>query len=427
MTAATGDFLTYAETPMVLEIDRNRFRKEFLRMQSEIRQAAPSVGPPPTAPWKSVEELIDVYTNKEGIVWIQRPVVHDGVVCVAAVRFEGDPAKHYIQLLRLTPGKGKWEGRKIEVPLPFRPWGGTKEKPFRLGIAFGTAACVHEDRYYLGTNGHGILAFPFDDGLPVRITVAEGLPSNHVQAVVGLGGRIFAYLGEANKDSYVVAWDPKAHKAEVLASSRRKEKRSPFDDNKPLITTIMLADPVRGQVVFPVYSPFTQEPLNGMWALDVKKDTFSRLFVLHLGDADLAGPSMRIEGNSLLLPSTLGLFSYDLAKNDHRLLYENKVSLEVGPIRSAVYSLGRMPEYRKRYDRRWDARGPYVIADDWLWAAAPFARQTLDGRKQELLAPLRKEQTFFQPGECLRMFRGQRELLAGDIYGLWLIKLPDKN
>jgi len=421
-----GRFLTYAETPMVLQIDRDRFRKDFLRMQADIRQAAPSIGPAPIIAWKKLDTLIDIRANKEGIVWIQRPVVHEGAVYTAAICFEGTPPKHYVQLLKLSPDEGgKWEGRKVEISLPFQPWGGTKEKPFRLNVNFGTAACVYQNRYYLGTNAHGIFAFPFDDGLPERITTTEGLPSDHVQALAGLGGRLFAYLGEGNKDSYVVAWDLKARKCEVLASSRRKDKRSPFDDNTPLVTSTLLTDPARDQILFPVYSPFTQHPLNGMWALDVKKDSFSRLFILHHTDISLAGPNMRIEGDKLLMASTVGPFTFDLVKKDQRLLYDKKVSLEVGPFRSALYSLGRMPEYHKRTENRFDARQPYLLADGWLWAAVPFSRKSIDGVKQELLAPLRPGQGWFQPTECLQMFHGERQLLVGDPFGLWVLTLPD--
>jgi len=395
-------------------------------MQADIRQAAPSIGPAPIIAWKKLDTLIDIRANKDGIVWIQRPVVHEGAVYAAAIRYEGSPPKHYVQLLKLSPDEvGKWEGRKVEISLPFQPWAGTKEKPFRLNVNFGTAACVHQNRYYLGTNAHGIFAFPFDDGLPERITTTEGLPSDHVQALAGLGGRLFAYLGEGNKDSYVVAWDLKARKCEVLASSRRKDKRSPFDDNTPLVTSTLLTDPARDQILFPVYSPFTQHPLNGMWALDVKKDSFSRLFILHHTDISLAGPNMRIEGDKLLMASTVGPFTFDLVKKDQRLLYDKKVSLEVGPFRSALYSLGRMPEYHKRTENRFDARQPYLLADGWLWAAVPFSRKSIDGVKQELLAPLRPGQGWFQPTECLQMFHGERQLLVGDPFGLWVLTLPD--
>jgi hypothetical protein len=422
-----GRFLTYAESPAVLKIDRDRFRKEFLRMQSDIRLAAPSIGPPPTTPWKTADNLIDVYPNKDGIVWLQQPVVHKGAVYVAAIRVEGTPAKHSVQLLRLTPGEGKWEGRKVEVSLLFQPWAGTKESPFRLNVSFGTAACVHENRYYLGTKKDGIFAFPFDDGIPERITTAEGLPSDQIQALTCLGGRLFAYLGEANKESYIVAWNLQPRKCEVLASSRRKEKRSPFDDNTPLVTSFMLADPAREQVLFSVFSPFTQHALNGVWAFETKKNAFSRLFILHHGDLSLAASGSRVEGDKLLLPSTLGLFTYDLVKNDQHLLYANKVSLEVGPQRSALYSLGRMPEYQKRFDGRTDVRSPYLAADGWLWAAAPFSRQPLAGGKPEHLAPLRSEQRFFEPNETMQLFRGERDLLVGDAFGLWLLTLPERK
>jgi hypothetical protein len=420
-----GRFLTYAESPMVLQIDRDRFRKEFRTRQNDIRQAEPSVGPKPLAPWEKVITLIDVQANKEGIVWVQRPVVHEGAVYTAGVVTGGKPNQFFVQLLKLTPVEGgQREGKRAEVSLRFQPWAGTPDNPFRLGINFGTSACVHQNRYYLGTKGHGIFALPFDDGEPERITAADGLPSDEVQALACMDGRLYAYLGERDKDSYVVAWDLKARKCEVLASSRRKEKRSPFDDNTPLVTSFLLPDPARGQVLISVFSPFTQHALNGVWALDVKKDTFRRLFILHHADLALVGPGLHLEGDRLVMPSMLGTFSFDLTRNDQKLLLDGKVALEVGPTRSAVFSAGQMPAIRKRTEDGLTLRPPFVVADGWLWAGQPFARRTLDGGKEEMLAPLRRDQKFFQPTESLQRFRGERELLAGDSFGLWVIVMP---
>jgi hypothetical protein len=424
MDGNRGRFLTYADSAFVLQHDRDGRRKEFLRMQSEIRQADPSVGPPAATPWEKVETLLDVCENHEGIVWLQQPVIHDGAVWVAALSVEGEPMQHFVHLIRFTPGgEQKREGRRIEVALPFHPWGGVKEKPFRLGVTFGTSACVYKDRYYLGTKRHGILAFPLDGSLPERITTADGLPSDCVQALTGLGGKLYAYLGEPDKDSAIVAWDIEAKKATVLASSRRKEKRSPFDDNTPLVTSLMLADTARNRVLFAAYSPFFQHPLNGVWALDAKSDAFDRLFVLHHGDISLITPSSRIEGDRLVLPSPFGVFSCDLTKKESRLHYD-KVSLEVAPTRSAVFGLKKFPEYSRWTDGSFNARQPYAVVQGWLWAAQPFTRRTLDGGVEELLAGLRPGQKFFQPTECLQVFPGGRELLIGDAYGLWLVTLP---
>jgi hypothetical protein len=424
MEGNKGRVLMFADSDFVLQHDRDSRRKEFLRIQSDIRQADPTVGPAPATPWEKVETLIDIYENKQGIVWLQQPVVHEGAVWVAAISVEGEPLKHFVYLIRLTPGgEQKREGRRIEVSLPFKPWGGTKDNPFRLNVAFGTVSCVYKDRYYLGTKRHGILAFPLDGSMPERISTADGLPSDAVQALVGAGGKLYAYLGETNKDSAIITWDVEAKKVAVLASSRRKEKHSPFDDNTPLVSSVMLADLARNRILFSAFSPFIQHPLNGLWAIDAKTGAFDRLFILHNGDIGLIGPSSHIEGDRLVMPSAFGVFSYDLARKESQLHYD-KVSLEVAPTRSAVFGLKKFPAYSRWTDGSFNARPPYLVVGGWLCAAAPFTRRTLDGSTEELLAGLRPGQKFFQPTECLQMFRGETELIVGDVHGLWLVTLP---
>ncbi|HEY7158295.1 MAG TPA: hypothetical protein VH575_30360 [Gemmataceae bacterium] len=424
-----GHFLSYSTSPQMLRHEQEVMRREYRSRQDQIAQADPSAAPDRFTSLPGAQTLIDVYPNKEGIVWLHQPVVDKGTIYVAGIELREKPLRHAVRLVRLTLDKeGKWEGRKIEVSLRNQPWAGSKDNQFRLGIYFGTSACVHDGHYYLGTRGHGIFAFPFDDGAPERITTAEGLPSNFVQGLACFEGKLYAYLGEPEhldgKDSYIVAWDLRERKCEVLASSRRKEKRSPFDDNNPLLSTFFRTDAKRKQILFAAHA---QHPLNGLWAFDVQTKTFKRLFILHNADVELVGPSARIEGNVLRMPTKMGVFDYDLARNDGHLRYDNgEVRLEVGPTRSAVFGLKRNLFYRQWTNNTWNAAAPFALTDGWLWAAKPFSRRSLDGGEPELLAPLRPGQKFFQPGQCLQKF-DDRRLLVGDEFGLWLVSLPEKK
>jgi hypothetical protein len=421
-----GHFLSYATTPQMLRFDRDRYRKEYRSRLLEYAQADPSLAPELFTKLSGAETLIDVHANKEGNVWLQQPVVADGMVYLAVLTFQDSPLRHGVHLLRLTPGKAeRWEGRPVEVSLGFRPWMGQGDKRFRLGISFGTCACVHKGRYYLGTQKHGIFAFPFDDSSPERISTAEGLPSDYVQGLACHDGKLYAYLGEPNKEAYVVAWDIGKHSCDVLASSRRKEKRSPLDDNTPLVSGLFQTDAERSRIVFSLYSPFTHHELNGVWSLDGTTGAFKKLFILHHSDIGLAGPSARIEGDLLRMPSTIGVFDYDLVENDGHLIYAGKVRLEVGPTRSAVFGVAQRPAYRQWTNSSWNARQPFALAGGYIWAAQPFSRRALDGAEPQLLAPLRKDQKHFQPTECLQ--RMGDYLLAGDSFGLWRVHVPEKK
>lgn len=421
-----GRFLSYATTPALLRHELDLRRRDYRSRQAEIAQADPTAAADLFVSLPKAQTLIDVYANEDGLLWLYQPVVNAGIVNVAAVEMSGSPPRQFALLLRFTPGEGKWESRKVEVPSRGRPW--IEGRRFRMNSTyFGTAACVHQGRYYLGTRGLGIFVFPFDGGPVERITTADGLPSDFVQGLDCFEDKLYAYLGEPDtlesKNAYFIAWDLRDRKCEVLASSRRKEKRSPFDDNNPLLCPFFRTDAKRKQILFAAHA---QHRLNGLWAFDVKTKKFQRLFILHNGDVGLMGPSVRIEGDLLRMPTPMGLFDYNLAKNDGHLLYDGKVRLEVGLIRSAVYGVQRNPAYRQWTDNSWNAKGPFALAGGWIWAAKPFSRRALTGGPPELLAPLRSDAKFFQATEGLQKFDDDR-LLVCDSFGLWLVPLPEQK
>jgi hypothetical protein len=420
-------FLTYDTEPYQLRHALDMARREFRSRQAQIAQRDPTAISGLFVSLPQAQTLIDLYPHKEGLLWLYQPVVDKGTINVAAIEMSDSPPRQFALLLRFTPGEdGKWESRKIEVPSRGKPW--LEDGRHRMYSAyFGTAACVHQGRYYLGTKDLGIYVFPLDGSAPERITTADGLPSNFVQGLDCFDGKLYAYLGEpdlnGNKESYFISWDIQERKCEVIASSRRKEKLSPFDDNKPLLCSFFRMDAKRKQILFAAHE---QHPLNGLWAFDVSTKKFRRLFILHNGDVEITSPSARIEGDLLRMPTNMGVFDYDLAKNDGHLLYDGKIRLEVGAIRSAVHAVQQNPAYRQWTNRTWNAKGPFVLAGDWIWAAEPFSRRSLPGGAPELLAPLRPDQKFFQPKEGLQKFDAHR-LLVCDSFGLWLVPVPGQK
>ncbi len=420
-----GVFLSNAATPMALQIERDRFRSAVLRLQASIRVSNPSAGPATVVPWSKVMTLIDVQPNTKGILWLQRPVVHEGSVYTAAVRMEEMGTKFALQLLRLTPGKlERWEGKPLAVTLRLPATTGLPTTgPNRHGLNFGSAAHIHQDRYYLGTKGHGIFVFPFDNGPPERISTADGLPSNSVQALVCHEGRLYACLGEPFRESYVVAWDLKTRKCDVLASSNREEKRSPFDHGAPIQASVMLADPARGRILLVAFGNAGDSPLNGLWTLDIKSSEWKRLLPLQLIDRSLYGPQTRVEGDRLIFNGAVGNLVYDLAKSGTQLLFDGKVSLDVNQPKSLMGQLGTSPAYKITKDEFLNVRPPHTLVDGWVWGAAPFSRRRFDSSKVEYLPPLRNGRQYFFPTECLQLFRGDREVLVGDAFGIWLVTL----
>src|SRR5205823_2828677 len=122
------------------------------------------LAPAAAAPWEKVTPLIDVYKKTEGIVQVFQPVVHEGVIYLAALRTQTQAPRYSLLLLRLTAEGDRKEGQPIELAVR-RPAEGRKSAV----VIRGTAACIHQERYYLGTDADGIFGFPLDLGAPERI------------------------------------------------------------------------------------------------------------------------------------------------------------------------------------------------------------------------------------------------------------------
>ncbi len=247
-----GKFLAAAEGAAEARAERALFRSAVQQLQARIRQLNPTLGKA-AAPWEKATPLINVFPGQKGIVWLQQPVVHQETVCLAAVRVEDRPRRYTTQLLQLPLAGGRrLEGRPIAVDIRLAP--GNRPGSGR-NLHFGSSACLAAGRYFLGTFEYGIFAFPLDGGIPERISTASGLPSDHVQALACLDGRLYAFLGKGNTEGYLVVWDLKKRQCDVLASSRRKEKRSPFDDAIPAHALALLADPARSACCWWRFSP----------------------------------------------------------------------------------------------------------------------------------------------------------------------------
>ena len=384
--------------------------QDFWREKQLIRQEYPELGSfsAAGAPWSRAETLIDLYPNREGLLWIQKPVPDGGVVCLAALRREGTPPQNSVQLLRLTPGGGRWEGRRVPISLPDEPWGEQEGERIRLLPKFGMTAFVHDHHYYLGTR-QGLFIFPFDDRPPEHITGANGLPSDCVQRMALLGNKLYAYLGEPAKDCYIVSWDLKTRKCEVLASSRRKNKISPFDDHTALACSVMLANPARSQILFSAYHVGINKvpELDGLWALDIWTNKFEHLLFLQCLEVPILLHELnKVEGDRFIM----GNWSYDLAKNDHHLT--NKFFKKMDPVN---LSPGRFPTFITGFNA---IRPPFLLVHNHRLVADEWSSH---------MKSLRSQDKNFEPRECIQIFRNEDEVLIGDSCGLWLVTIPEKK
>src|SRR5262249_11617448 len=145
-----------------------------------------------------------------------------------------------------------------------------------------------------------------------------------------------------------------------------------------------------------------------------------RLLPLHGADQLLYGPNSRVEGDRLVLTGALGDLVFDLTGKDNRLLFDGKATLVADSVKAVFLQLPTLRGYRIRESEFMNVRGPHVLVDGWVWGALPFSRRRYDSVKAENLAPLRPGGAIFYP-KCLQLFRGERELLVGDDFGIWLV------
>ena len=213
-------------------------------------------------------------------------------------------------------------------------------------FSFVSAMCADENSVYVGTRGAGIVVFPLRDGTPRRIGIEEGLPANSVHSIAILDGKIYAGV----TDGYLISYDLKQNRCDVIASSRRKQKLSPFDDQKPFRVPLLVADPIRKRVVFVIGDNVWQltpadgriTPVLDLVALDEGKP------ITPLNEAHIHRASP-VRGDRVLISSGSRVMELDLARDQAKPIQ----SAEMGTFQTIPL---------------------FVIADGFLWSGDSFSR-----------------------------------------------------
>lgn len=140
------------------------------------------------------------------------------------------------------------------------------------------AACVDDHNVYYGSYGAGILVFPRNGTTPWTLNVEDGLPSDFVQAIGILNGKLYAGLGEERKGSWLVAVDLKTRNCEILASSNAKEGKFPFCNLSPAPRYgLLFTDTKRNRLLMAVEAN-GHKNLGGLWTLDGKSGEIVRTY-----------------------------------------------------------------------------------------------------------------------------------------------------
>lgn len=238
------------------------------------------------------------------------------------------------------------------------------------------AVAMNEDAIYVGMINDGIVRFPFDARPPRLYGTAEGLPSESVQALTILDGKLYAGLGREGYESYLVEFDPDKLQSKLLASSQRRPPQNAIDGLSPVpYFGSMMTAPNNPVVYFVVHSgtQVAEQSFNGLWRLDPREerveDTLpAKVNVLQLWNAPLG--RVEVAGFSSVI-------SFDPETSAVNLLISHSKSespVKGVPLRSA------------RFHQRADAKAPFVRFGSWIWAATPFTRFNEDDGSIEPLS-----------------------------------------
>jgi hypothetical protein len=257
--------------------------------------------------------------------------------------------------------------------------GGGAELLGRCPLTFGrmlnpeshtlTSFCLGDGTVYVGTRQDGIIALPLSGEAGTKLAVE--LPSPHVTALAFLDDKLIAHA----EGGYLLEIDPRTRSVTTLASSRRKDRLTPFDDAEPFRVPFLAADPERSRVVFLCIQPGTRPGTNGLWEYDLKTGRLKRLLEGRPGgnrpsESNLLQFGTAPDGGKILLSSFSATVEFDLATNKAELLRCGGVS----PVPS-------LPPKTARAQGTQSIGVPKLRQGDWLWAMGqPVDRLSLTGR-----------------------------------------------
>ncbi len=352
-------------------------------------------------PWDKSQVLLDL-ADLRGIRELKFPVVLGEDIYVTGLG--GVQGKlEFIQPVRV-PLNGKPVQPLAKVSLVWKP---LPRNPVGSAIPTKITGCQLGPKHlYVATRTEGLYAFPLNGDAARRIDDPSKMPSEPIESCALYDGRL--YLGLDG--GYLISMDPESGKFDVLASSRRKDKVSPFDDGDAFIVMSLVADPKRERLLFVLLQGQTKpKSLNGLWSLDPKSKEFTHL--LETNGIEYPMSSGMVIDNRLFLASVNKAVEYDLATNKHTLLYawgdpQDKVLDQKTALCQETFR-GQPTSYR----------------DGRMWMTYPLGVVSIEAKKYALLSePQRSGNTPGGNAETIVPV-GKDHLLYGTTNAIWLLSL----
>ena len=386
-----------------------------------------------TAPWTSVRNLLDLRNENLGLGWILKPIVRSNFVYAAVLCLkENGAAYDCIQLERVPLGSGppvvvnQTRPSDLESFIPpdrkvVKKWTNTLGTPSVVKgnqpLPF-TVACLGEESYFLGSP-MGVIGLPFGGAPPVRLCTTNGLPTDNVLGMAFLDGVLYVGLGQSGA-GYLLSWDVKKRSLATLASSRRAERLSPFDDHEEFMPCFLMADVARHRVLIASNNKGTNSPLAGIWAFSPERGEFKRIFNPQDGPSvvNYATWVGRLNDDTLLFVETLNpVAQMDLRTDQVKKLNEPRSGRSGISLWNLVASA--------------QAISPVVLTppqlytwDGVIWRSNPFQRVLRDGTADTLASPVPGYD--FEAQEGLQPVDNGKRLMVADCRTIWVLDLPEQ-
>ncbi len=345
---------------------------------------------PTTMPWARADRVCELKKTPglEMIDQLIHPLAGDGFVWAIGIGSDGD--NPFTQLLCLPLVEGS--ARKLA-----RLDGAWTLPPHMVDIR--SRAAISDRCYWLATRDAGILAFPLDGSPAFFVDASKGFPSNHVESIACCDGIIFAGLADGG---YIVRYDPKTSHCQVLASSRRKDKRSGLDDCLAYESPCMVADSARHRVLFYTYQ-VNGRP-SGIWQINAAGEISELYETRNVGNSAWCSQA---DGGHVLFTGNSWVLDLDLQTDRPTVLWNHK-NWPAGP---------KIPSKARGNTASFAPLPPLLHRDGYLWSGDNFTRTEIEtGRVQDLP---NVEHDRVNPTEVFQLFDDGRHALMGDQRTLW--------
>jgi hypothetical protein len=282
------------------------------------------------------------------------------------------------------------------------------------------ASAVDDQNFYVSVRGQGVVVFPRDGSLAIRVDTHDGLPSDWTQALAAADGKLFITSTTVN-GAYLLAWKRADHSVKLLISSLGKDHRSPLEDVPGLRLRWIANDAPRHRLLLGVdqdspdigthWNIPWQFQKGGLWQLDLSKGKLKQL--LTVDSALDLGHFRGIDGDSLFISMPMWVVRYDLATSRGEYASYKPGSMAPTYIRQ-IHLQSSTPRGTIWADPDWETAGNRVVIHNWLWVGEPFSRISADGKTVQLLDP--KISSTADPADHITTIMpvSQNQILIGD-------------